>query len=254
MKLQQTIGRAALIWVIFLNLSVAETPKDDKDYSLAIGVTAFQQDSIYMGGDSNDSMAVMVEWEWENWFISDFSAGSYLAATDNWYLAAAIDYDVFGDVERGGSDQLADMRKLENAYTLSLKTGYESEWGQLELSFNQDISNTHNGNKVEASYSLPFVINKWQLRPSFSIEYVGSSVVDYWVGVSKEEVKEGRAEYSPDSGLKYTASFTLSRVFMHKHLIIFDITHKEFSEEITDSPIIDNDSVSSVSAGYLYVF
>lgn len=245
---------AAFIWASFLSEAVAGTSKAAQDHSLAMGVAAFQQDAMYVDGSTNQNSTVMVEWEWENWFISNFSVGSYLAASDNWYLAAAIEADSFLDVDRGESRQLADMRKLDNAYTLSLIMGYEGKAGSLRFSLNHDISNTHDGNKVSARYSYPFEINDWVLEPSLSIEYVSSAVVDYWVGVSKKEAKVGRAEYGPGSGLQYSMGLSLSRNFMHKHLIFLDVTHKEFSKQVTDSPIIDNDKALFMSAGYLYVF
>jgi outer membrane protein len=254
MKLQKTIGLVALIWFSFLSVAVAQTSKSDKDYSLAIGVAAFQQDAMYSGGSANQNSALMVEWEWNNWFISNFSVGSYLAASDNWYLAAAVEGDSFLDVDRGDSKLLADMQELDNAYMFSLITGYEGELGSFRFSLNQDISNTHDGKKVKARYSHPFLISGWSLEPSLSIEYVSSSVVDYWVGVSTKEARVGREQYKPGSSFHYSMGLSLSRIFMHKHLIFLDVTQQAFSKQVADSPVINNDKAVFLSAGYLYVF
>jgi len=226
----------------------------DNDSELAIGLIAYAEPSIYQGGSHNEGLLTYVEWEWQNWFFRDYSLGSYLAGGDNWYLSAAISFDAFGDVKRGGSGVLEDMKKLDDIYTAEVSTGWFGSLGYLALSYWQDISDNHGGGAAVVSYGYPLELWKWRIDPHVSLTYAGSQVARYYVGVDADEAKAGRPEYRPGRSFQYQAGVSLSRFFGESNQVLIGLNHRRLSSAVYKSPIVDRRHTWSVSAGYVYVF
>jgi len=246
------VPMATAILVTYSSCSLGQS--SENDYELAIGLVAYTEPSIYAGGGDNEGLLTYVEWEWQNWFFRDYSLGSYLAGGENWYLSAAISFDAFGDVDRGGSPELKDMKELGDIYTAGLGVGWLGSVGYLELNYRQDISDNHKGGSAVLRYGYPLNVRQWSVDPQISLTCVSSQVARYYVGVKATEAKAGRPAYRPGRACQYQAGVHLSRLYGNAHRVVLGVAHRGFSSDIDDSPIVDRNPVWSVSAGYLYEF
>lgn len=231
---------------------LADASEDDGE--LSVGIIGYSEPSIYTGGERSDNLLPYLAWESGNWFFRDYTLGSYLAGGDSWYLSAALGYDVFGDVNRGDSPQLKDMKELDPVYSAGVSAGLFGSLGYLSLSYWQDISDNHRGGATVLSYSLPVEAHRWTIEPHLSVTYAGSQAARYYLGVEADEARAGRPEYRPDQAYHYRAGINISRLFGRSHRVLFDLSHRRFSDEIEDSPIVDRNTTWAVSAGYVYEF
>ncbi|WKD29960.1 MipA/OmpV family protein [Halomonas sp. KG2] len=252
MKIRSLIPLATAILATYSPWSFSQ--EQESADTFAIGLIAYTEPSLYVGGKDNADLLPYIEWESDNWFFRDYSLGSYLAGGDNWALSAAISYDAFGDVERGNSPELKDMKKLDDIYTAAVSVDWFGSLGYLTLGYRQDISGNHNGGSAVIGYGYPLEFQQWRIEPHVSLTYAGSQVARYYVGVDADDVKVGRPAYRPEGAYQYQAGISLSRSFGESHRLLIDFSQRRFSDEVHDSPIVDNDHLWSISAGYLYAF
>lgn len=252
MKIFSLIPLAMTILATYSPWSFSQDQENADTFS--IGLIAYTEPSLYVGGKGNAGLLPYIEWESDNWFFRDYSLGSYLAGGDNWALSAAISYDAFGDVERGNSRELKDMKKLDDIYTAVVSVDWFGSLGYLTLGYRQDITGNHNGGSAVIGYGYPLEFQRWRIEPYVSLTYAGSQVTRYYVGVGADDAKVGRPAYRPGGAFQYQTGVSLSRLFGESHQLLVNVSHRGFSNEVHDSPIIDKDHLWSISAGYLYAF
>lgn len=240
--------------LITTHATLAWGQSPDDDHHLTLGVFAFTEPSIYVGGKDTTSVIPYFDWEWHNWFFRDFSFGTYLAATDNWYLSSAIALDAFGDVSRGDSKSLKDMEKLKDIYTFVVSTGLYGELGELSLSYSQDVSGNHNGGYAQLNYQYTYRLRKWSINPHVSLTYANAPTIRYFMGVDADEVNASRPLYQPNGAYTYETGVAISRLFGRSHRFLVNLNHRYYSNEVHNSPIINREHIWSVGAGYLYEF
>lgn len=245
----------ALIAVgLFANTSLAADSDSDNEFNYAIGALAFTYSSPYIGGEQQTQLFPYLEFNYGPIFFEGGSLGSHLYGGDNWGIAAAVSLDFMGDTERGDSRQLSDMEELDHVINGSLIVFYETDWGEFDLSLTTDISNNHDGQTAALSYSYPIKAGNWYFSPSVSAQWFSEEVANYYYGVGARDVKANRPLYNADSGINYSISLMADYAITEQHHLIFDISTTIYSDEIKNSPIVDESSSTSFGAGYIFRF
>jgi len=124
----------------------------------------------------------------------------------------------------------------------------------FNVQFLTDILGESDGSEVNGTISKSFSRDKLSLTPAFSLNWQDAALVDHYYGIDASGATATRAQYSAGSvfnkALSLTAGYTVT-----KRLNIFGaIRVEQFGDEISDSPIVDEDVISSASIGLVYTF
>ncbi len=131
---------------------------------------------------------------------------------------------------------------------------YSDDWGDLQLQMLSDLSFTHKGFEVWASYSYFWRHKNWRITPSFGINWKSSNLLDYYYGVRPEEIRHNRPAYQASSGFNSFARLSVSYQIDENWGIVGVAEYENLSRSIRRSPLVDRSSSETLFIGVMYRF
>jgi outer membrane scaffolding protein for murein synthesis (MipA/OmpV family) len=131
---------------------------------------------------------------------------------------------------------------------------YTDDWGDLQLQVLSDISFTHKGFEVWASYAYPWQHENWKLVPSLGINWKSSNLLNYYYGVRGGEETSVRSAYTATSGFNSFVKLSLSYRINDNWGIVGVAEYETLSRSIRLSPIVDRQSIETLFIGIMYNF
>lgn len=128
------------------------------------------------------------------------------------------------------------------------------EWGDFQLQVLTDISNTHNGVEVWASYAYPWKDRNWNITPSLGINWKSSHLLGYYYGVRDSEADFFRPAYKASSGFNTFARLSISYRINDNWGVTGIAEYETLSRSIRRSPIVDQDGITTLFIGLMYNF
>ena len=244
--------------VLILSTAVHADDGDDDDndgswFHLAAGAGVSVEQSPYLGGKASVEVLPVLFVQMGRFYLRGPTLGAELFDGDDLSVSAGISLD-FADTHRGDSPQLADMAKLDDVWLGEIEMSYEADWGELGLSLAADVSGTHDGYLAGFSYGYPLELGAWQIEPEVGVEWRSAKVSRYYYGVGANDVRSDRPFYEPDAGMNYELGVTATYPFAERHALSLEAGVEWLSSEVSDSPIVERDSVASVGVSYLFRF
>ncbi|WDE04876.1 MipA/OmpV family protein [Thalassomonas viridans] len=227
---------------------------DDDEFHFAVMALAHTQDSIYVGGERNNTILPLPEVYWRNFYFSQGQLGLTAIELEDFALDLSVGGDFIGDTDRGDSKQLKDMKDLDTAITANIDLSYMGEWGELSFGMAHDISNKHDGYSLSAGYGYRMMFGRWFVEPSVGVTYSSKDVVNYYYGVSEQDVTADRALYQADSAINYELGLSAGYMLSKQSMVMAFAQMEFFDDEITDSPIVDDDKSLGFGVAYRYSF
>jgi outer membrane protein len=131
---------------------------------------------------------------------------------------------------------------------------YISPFGDVQAQLLTDVSKTHEGQEAWLSWSRPWYTRSSELNLTLGAEWKSHNLIGYYYGVLPEEAFAGRPEYDGASGTN-TFIRLAARHKLGRHWNLVGMIEREFlSSAISNSPIVDQDSVDTFFAGLYYQF
>lgn len=131
---------------------------------------------------------------------------------------------------------------------------YISPLGDVQAQVLTDVSQTHEGQEAWLSWSRPWYTQSSEFNLTLGAEWKSHDLIGYYYGVLPEESFSGRPEYNGASGTN-TFIRLAARHKLGRHLYLVGMIEREFlSSAISNSPIVDQDSVDTFFAGLYYQF
>jgi len=124
----------------------------------------------------------------------------------------------------------------------------------LNLQLLTDVLDESGGSEIAGTISKTFTWNKLSLTPAFSINWQDDALVDHYYGVSASDATATRAQYSAGSVVNMAVSLTAGYPITSKLNVFGALRMDQFGSEIENSPIVDEDSTSSATLGFVYSF
>ena len=147
--------------------------------------------------------------------------------------------------------QLVDRDSLYNGAGIRL-TRY---LGQTVLQ-GRLVDDIHKGNGLRASARLGrnWQQRNWNLHGIVSYDYASAKTMEYLVGITDEEATERFGAYQPDAGS--AVSLELGAAYPVSEHIVWNtrLLHTQFSDEVSDSPLLVDDQHTSFRTTLNYVF
>lgn len=147
-----------------------------------------------------------------------------------------------------------DIASRDWAFNAGARAHYRQDEGELTLSWQTDISNTHKGNIVTLAYQYNFRISDWRVNIKPSATWKSANIIDYYYGISLRDGLGPGALYSGRAGWQPAISITATRPISEKWQWLLHGSYQRLHSGMTDSPIVDQNKVVTFFSGVGYRF
>lgn len=180
-----------------------------------------------------------------------------LFENDSW-RASAIAKVRFEGFDQDDSRYLNGMDDREWTFELGGALSRAFDWGRLMADFSADVLGEHDGYELGLSYGYDFNrafnLPALMITPSIGVNYRSSQLNDYYYGVRSSEAIAGRPQYDAGDSTGLTAGLRLNYRLDDRWSLMAMAFIEWLGDEITDSPIVDEDYVASFLTGIVYRF
>ena len=244
-----------LVLILSAGVHADDWDDDDNDgsrFHLAVGAGVSVEQSAYVGGKDGAEVLPVLFAQVGRFYLRGPTLGVDLLDGENLSVSAGISLDLADS--RDDSPQLADMAKLHDVWLGEVEASYEADWGEVGFSLAADVSGTHDGFLAGFSYGYPLELGSLQIEPEVGVEWHSAKVNRYYYGVGAAGVRPDRPFYEPDAGVNYELGVTVTYPFAERHALSLEVEAEWLSSEVSDSPIVERESVASVGVSYLFRF
>jgi outer membrane protein len=177
-----------------------------------------------------------------------------IAGSGKLRLALAGQYRI-GVYKEEDSPYLAGMGDREGTFMAGLAVQAELPGViKLKLAYEHDVLNTTGGGIADLRLSKDLQTGIFRFRPQLGVNYLSSEIANYDFGVPADKATAARPAYELDSTTSVEAGLGLFIEITREWLFVMDVNFEKFSDEVTNSPIVDQDYVIKGFAAINYVF
>lgn len=177
-----------------------------------------------------------------------------IAGSTDWRLAIQGDLRL-GAYEEQDSPFLAGMGDRDTTLMLGLAWTRELPAGvDLTLSASQDLFDRSGGQQAELSLSRGFQWGNWRLSPFVGLSWLSADLADYEFGVPTEAATAERPAYQPASAVNPEAGVTFFYEITQGWQLVGNIGVEQLDDELTDSPIVDEERLVKGFVSLTYTF
>jgi outer membrane protein len=130
----------------------------------------------------------------------------------------------------------------------------DGDWGRLQFSAFQDVSSTHGGYELSATYSFGVRRQRWYLEPSLGISLKGSKLNAYYWGIRQIESSPALPAYQPDGGINAGIRLLGSYQLTPGWSFSIAAEYERMNDAAARSPIVAEGHVLGFFAGFGYRF
>ncbi len=154
--------------------------------------------------------------------------------------------------EGGDSAFLQGMADRDGTLEAGLQASLATSLGQFRATILSDVLNEHNGQEAKLSFSKRFPLQNFSVSPSVSVIWQSGQLVDYCYGVRAAEATLVRPAYQVDSSILTQLGLMTCYRFNERWSFTGRIAVTRLDDEIGDSPIVEDDLVTSAFIGFGY--
>ncbi len=251
MLLVSTISHAAPVAISSSTLDRG----DDTKTRFGLGFTSSIAQRPFVGVDSQDSSLIYISLRYKDFYIEGLDAGYHLWKDKNLsldLLATPRFYEVEAGFAKNG--ELDGIDKTSPTYFAGLSSQYRTKPLIYTLQLLTDIKES-DGTEILLTASKTFKPgNAITLAPAIGITYQDKKLVDHFYGVQSNEVISGRPAYGGHASINYHVSLTSSWNATKHIQLLGQLKYEQLGSGISDSPIVDDDSIATIAIGLVYRF
>jgi outer membrane protein len=220
----------------------------------------------------SDDIPILVNldigWFGERWFFDNGDLGLMVFDRDHYTvdLVGRFNNDrVFfnktnsrfisiGDGVDGPILEEVEVPDRDYAVELGVEILAGGDWGFLQATAFRDVSSTHDGYELYADYSYSVRKQRWFFEPSFGVSWKSEELNDYYWGVQEDEANILFPAYSAGAGLNVHARFLVSFQIDRHWAFVTVSEYERINSEAADSPIVEEQQVLGIFAGFRYEY
>jgi outer membrane protein len=177
-----------------------------------------------------------------------------LVGTGKLRLAAAGSYRI-GVYEEDDSDYLAGMGDRDDTFMAGLALKAELPEGfDLALSYKHDVLDNIGGGEARIALDKSFQLGTFRFSPELGVNWLAEDLANHDFGVPADKALPGRPAYDLNSSLSFDVGIGMLYEVTTDWLVVMNITAEFFDNEITDSPIVEEDYVFKGFFAINYLF
>jgi outer membrane scaffolding protein for murein synthesis (MipA/OmpV family) len=225
----------------------------------ALGLAYSVSESPYSNGSTSDyAYPYLTSFRHDaftdDWLILTGGDAGFRWVNDTGWVLGAV-----GRVRTEGTstdllDELADIDVRKWTIEAAPLVGWRGWPVNFELKWYHEIFSDYSGPTTELKTSFPREHSWGWFVPSITLVNNSASHNRYYYGVSETEAASSPAldAYTPGSSLSVRARISTGYAINNRWLLSFSLNHEWLGSEISDSPIVDENSVWSGTIGIAY--
>ncbi len=162
--------------------------------------------------------------------------------------------DASPEVTSASQSDIEDPPDRDYSIEGGLELLYETDLGEIQSQLLTDISSTHDGAEWWLSYGHPFQSGIFKISPAVGFSWKSADLVDYYYGVRPEETNDSRAVYEAGSTVNLFLKLSIAYRLSESWQVVSVLEYEKLGAEIKNSPIIDDDAVTTAFLGLFYRF
>jgi outer membrane protein len=221
---------------------------------IGAGVLLMAATNPYVDGDTVVRVLPMITYIGERFFVASPGAGFNLTrqAWGNVNLLATYRFkeDAF---ETKGFLEGMDQRKDSVMAGLNANVNVLAPY-RLEFSVLTDVSDRHEGHEVNLSLNRPFRFGPCLLIPGLGLSWRSEDYNDYYYGVRSVEATDLRPAFDPGDSVEGYVRLLVKYQISSQWTLAGSARVERLSDEVSDSPIVDESHITTVFIGLNYSF
>jgi outer membrane scaffolding protein for murein synthesis (MipA/OmpV family) len=146
------------------------------------------------------------------------------------------------------------LPELSLPFSAFISAQYKTSIGLFKIKHDREINNKHNGYSSSLSYSAPIRQGSWLIVPQLSFEQHSAEVVNYFYGIDAVDANAQLPAYHANSVNNWQLNLLGIRQINKQWSFVGSVQNEFLGDEISHSPMVDQDQRLSVFAGFLYKF
>lgn len=170
-----------------------------------------------------------------------------------------LTFDILGQARFLGYE--ADDDKLfkgmddrDTAFEIGGKLSLHNSLGTVSLALLADPDTAHKGQAAYLELDKKFQAGTWTLNPTVGVNWQSDKVTDYYYGVRDSEMTATRVAFKGEDAVIPYIDFDATREFGENWKIGLMLNYKYYPDEVTDSPLVENEHIISAGARASYFF
>jgi len=197
----------------------------------------------------------------KRFFIDALSeSNERLQAGYNLYSGPTWSMDVIASLGADGvdtslADELATLRNRNSGVDAGLRvTGFSGPF-IVEFEALIDATDNHDGSLLTGSIARQYLVRNWNLHWLVGARYQSAETTNFLFGVSAEEAEAGVfQEYEAGAGVTYVTEFGATLPLTKYFVFRGSARYWSLPDSIVNSPFIENQAYSEVTASIVFVY
>jgi outer membrane scaffolding protein for murein synthesis (MipA/OmpV family) len=228
---------------------------DLNDYAFGVNISTSQ--SPYVGGENSVFAYPYLTSFREASFTDDWLVASEGDLGVRWVNEAGWELGLVGRIQTlgfGNSDapELRGMADREWTVEIAPMIGWRAWPVHVKFKAYAEVLGKHDGWISDLTFSLPFETGRGYIVPMVRAIGQSKDYTNYYFGVSENEVSPIRPAYQPGGAINTELKVRFGYALTEKWLLSGSAGIEFLDSAITNSPIVDEDSIWSVGVGLAY--
>ena len=242
-----------LVFILCDSSCAATSSAAGRQQAFTLGLGASFSSNPYRGADSEFIPLPLLTYEGERFFVRGTNVGYHLFKQDDLTLSLLGSYRMAG-YDSGDSEFLQGMADRDGTLEAGLQVSLATHLGRFRVTVLSDMLDEHNGHEAKLTFSKRFPMQNYFVSPFVSVIWQSSQLVDYYYGVKAAEATSARPAYRVDSSILLQLGVMTNYMFNEHWSIRGRIAVTRLADEISDSPIVEDELVPSAFLGIGYRF
>ena len=177
-----------------------------------------------------------------------------LVGSGPWRLAATGRYRI-GVYEEDESDFLMGMGDREDTFMAGLAIQAELPGGlDVSVRYEHDVLDEIGGGEARVELDKSFQVGAFRLSPGIGLNWLSSDLANHDFGVPAGKAAADRPAYDLDDALGVESGLGIFLEIAPNWLVILNVSVEWLEDQITDSPLVEEDYIVKGFAAINYVF
>lgn len=227
-------------------------PREDRSDGWTLGLSVLGDTNPYLGQGSDIIPLPLVSYRQGPFEISTLGIEYDFLESGPWSLTAAARPRFSGLISTDGPE--LDGIDREVTGDLSLEAQYDIGRFYTRFALRQEFTGEHDGNEARLRFGARQRLGTVGLDFSAGAAWQSSDLSQYIYGVDSVEARPGRPQYSPGDVVVPFLSLSARYQINENWSMLGSLRGDFFSDDITDSPIIEDDALISGGVGFVFRF
>lgn len=238
--------RATLLLVSVLTATAAGHAVAQEGFSFGVGASV--SSNPYIGEDTDARAVPILRYQGDGWRLGTDGAGVDLYRTAPLGVEAILS-PRFSALDDPDSDELDG---IDREITLDGGLSFTYDLGErtaVSATLLQELTGEHDGQEVDLSVSTGLSLGRVPLSLAGGMSWKSEGLGSYLFGVEDDEATADRPEYQLDGSVTPYLSLSSGYALSDVARLVGSVKVEFLPDEVTDSPIIEDDTVTSGFVG-----